>query len=76
VVLAGFSDRPPCRRKLRRPPSAAAVAEAARLRGQARKASAAEHVVVDLGAYAHAVATDHHPVPQLALPLESDQEPR
>jgi hypothetical protein len=76
VVLAGFSDRPPCRRKLRRPPSAAAVAEAARLRGQARKASAAEHVAVDLGAYAHAVAADHHPAPQPAVPLESDQEPR
>jgi len=76
VVLAGFSDRPPCRRKLRRPPSAAAQAEAARLRGQARKASAAEHVVVDLGAYAHAAAADHHPASQPALPLESDQEPR
>jgi hypothetical protein len=47
-VLAGFSDRAPCRRKVRRPPSAAAVAEAARLRG-ARPA--ADHVVVDFTAY-------------------------
>jgi transposase len=33
TVLAGFSDRAACRGKTRRPPSAAARAEAARLRG-------------------------------------------
>ncbi|MFI2636571.1 hypothetical protein ACH5A2_40370 [Streptomyces collinus] len=33
-VLAAFSDRTPCRNKVRRPPSEAALAEAERLRGQ------------------------------------------
>jgi hypothetical protein len=33
AVLTSFSAAPPCRRKQRRPPSVAAVAEAARLRG-------------------------------------------
>ena len=32
VVLANFSDRDPCRRKTRRPPSAAALAQAERIR--------------------------------------------
>jgi transposase len=74
AVLARFSDRPPCRHKLRRPPSAAAQAEAARLRGQATQTSAADHVVIDLAAYAHAAATlDRRPV-QPTLPLKPDQE--
>lgn len=49
VVLAGFSDRAPCRSKERRPPSAAALAEAARLANTAP--AAGEHVVIDLSAY-------------------------
>jgi hypothetical protein len=32
AVLANFADRPPCRRKHRRPPSAEALAEADRIR--------------------------------------------
>jgi hypothetical protein len=59
AVLASFSAAPPCRRKERRPPSAAALAEAARLRGAP---GPAERVVIDLAAYA-ATATRlaHHP---------------
>lgn len=59
AVLASFSAAPPCRRKQRRPPSAAALAEAGRLRGAP---GSAERVVIDLAAYA-AVATRlaHHP---------------
>jgi transposase len=75
AVLARFSDRPPCRRKTRRPPSAAALAEAARLRGQATAATAATHVVVDLAAYADAAARlERRPV-AAAVSLEPDQEP-
>ena len=51
AVLASFSAAPPCRRKERRPPSPAALAEAARLRGTP---STAERVVIDLSAYAAA----------------------
>lgn len=53
-VLARFSDRAPCRRKQRRPASPAALAEAARLRGQ--PPAAGEHVVVDFAAYVNAAA--------------------
>jgi transposase len=74
AVLARFSDRPPCRGKTRRPPTPAAQAEAARLRGRAQAAQAATHVVVDLAAYAKAAARlDGRPV-QAALPLIPDQE--
>jgi hypothetical protein len=74
AVLARFSDRPPCRGKTRRPPTPAAQAEAARLRGRAQAAQAATHVVVDLAAYAEAAARlDGRPV-QAALPLIPDQE--
>ena len=52
AVLAAFSDRAPCRSKERRPPSTAALAEAARLTGAIP--AAGEHVVVDLAAYAAA----------------------
>ena len=52
AVLAAFSDRAPCRRKVRRPPSPAAIAEAARIGGA--RLGAGDHVVVDLGAYAAA----------------------
>ena len=51
AILASFSAAPPCRRKDRRPPSAAALAEAARLRGAP---GPAERVVIDLAAYAAA----------------------
>lgn len=49
AVLAAFSDRAPCRKKERRPPSMAALDEAAQLRGQVP--AAGEHVVIDLSAY-------------------------
>jgi hypothetical protein len=52
AVLAAFSDRAPCRSKQRRPPSPAALAAAAVLRGAG--AAAGEHVVVDLADYAAA----------------------
>jgi hypothetical protein len=74
AVLARFADRPPCRRKLRRPPSPAAQAEAARLRGQATVAASAEHVVVDLAAYAHAAAQLDRLPSEPTLPLEPDQQ--
>lgn len=64
AVLAQFADRPPCRRKQRRPPSPPALAEAARLRGA--PVASAEHVVVDLAAYAAAATTlTHSPVPDV-----------
>ncbi|WP_249938363.1 hypothetical protein [Streptomyces mirabilis] len=50
-MLASFTDRAPCKSKVRRPPSAAALAEAERLRGQAT-GSTAERVVIDLSTYA------------------------
>jgi transposase len=49
AVLAGFSDRAPCRGKQRRPPTAAALAEAGRIRGQA--SAAGQQVVVDFADY-------------------------
>jgi transposase len=57
AVLASFSAAPPCRRKDRRPPSAAALAEAARLRGAP---GPAERVVIDLAAYAAAATRLQH----------------
>jgi hypothetical protein len=56
VVLDAFSDREPCRRKTRRPPSAAARAEADRIR-RARAGEmigGGEQVVIDFDAYARA----------------------
>lgn len=50
LVLANFSDREPCRRKTRRPPSAAALAEAERIRDRAGLGEG-EHVVVDFADY-------------------------
>jgi hypothetical protein len=56
VVLTNFSDRDPCRRKTRRPPSAAALAEAERLRrngsGRSDGLGDGEHVVIDFAGYA------------------------
>ena len=53
VVLANFADRPPCRRKHRRPPTAAALAEADRIRG-AIDAVEGQQVVADFARYAAA----------------------
>ena len=53
VVLANFADRPPCRRKHRRPPTMEAVAEAHRIRG-ATDAVEGEQVVADFARYAAA----------------------
>jgi hypothetical protein len=53
VVLANFADRPPCRRKLRRPPSAEALAEAHRIRGAIHGVEG-EQVVADFARYAAA----------------------
>lgn len=58
VVLANFADKPPCRRKTRRPATAAAVAEAKRVR---RDRIVGEQVVLDFAAYladAHPIGTD------------------
>lgn len=60
AVLAAFSDRAPCRSKQRRPPSPAALAEAARLRGAVP--AAGEHVVVDLADYAAAAQASAAPL--------------
>jgi len=53
VVLANFADRPPCRRKHRRPPSAEALAEADRIRGK-DQALQGRQVVADFARYAAA----------------------
>lgn len=53
VVLADFTDRAPCRRKTRRPPDQAALAEADRIRRhRAGDVAAGERVVVDFATYA------------------------
>ncbi|SPF07463.1 DNA replication protein [Streptomyces sp. MA5143a] len=52
AVLASFTDRAPCKTKVRRPPSAAALAEAEHLRGQPAAGDPAEKVVIDLSTYA------------------------
>jgi transposase len=53
AVLKNFSDARPCKHKTRRPPSAASMSEAARLRGVPDTDPAAR-VVIDLSAYAAA----------------------
>lgn len=55
AALGAFSTGKPCVHKTRRPPSAAALAEAARLRGLPATGPAA-HVVIDLSAYAATAA--------------------
>ncbi|WP_163568718.1 Mu transposase domain-containing protein [Fodinicola feengrottensis] len=52
-VLAGFTDKPPCKHKTRRPPSAAALAEADRLRGHSTPDPASK-VVIDFSVYVNA----------------------
>ncbi|MDQ8707559.1 IS21 family transposase [Streptomyces sp. LHD-70] len=62
-VLAAFSDRAPCKTKVRKPLSDAALAEAERLRGNPTAAgNPAERVVIDLNHYA-AVADRLRSVP-------------
>jgi hypothetical protein len=51
VVLANFSDRDPCRRETRRPPSAAALAEAERICRDRCGLGDGEHVVIDFAGY-------------------------
>jgi hypothetical protein len=53
VVLANFADRPPYRRKHRRPPTAEARAEADRIRGT-DQAPDCQQVVADFARYAAA----------------------
>ena len=53
VVLANFADKPPCRRKHRRPPTAEALAEADRIR-QHNQPLQGEQVVADFARYAAA----------------------
>ncbi|MCZ7456111.1 Mu transposase domain-containing protein [Streptomyces sp. WMMC940] len=62
AVLSSFSDRAPCKTKVRKPPSAAALAEAERLREGPAAGSSAERVVIDLTHYA-AVADRLRSVP-------------
>jgi hypothetical protein len=50
---ANFADRPPCRRKHRRPPSAEALAEADRVRGK-DQALQGQQVIADFARYAAA----------------------
>ena len=52
VVLGNFSDRGPCRRKTRRPPSPEAQAEAERLRRKQSGLGSGEQVVIDFAGYA------------------------
>ncbi|MFE9941887.1 Mu transposase domain-containing protein [Streptomyces hirsutus] len=52
AVLSSFSDRAPCKTKVRKPPSAAALAEAERLREGSAASSSAERGVIDLNRYA------------------------
>lgn len=62
AVLAAFSPARPCTHKTRRPPSPAALAEAARLRGLPATGPAA-HVVIDLSTYAATAARLSSPTP-------------
>lgn len=55
AVLSAFSDQRPCRHKTRRPPSAAARTEAARLQGLPADNPAAR-VVIDMTSYTQAAA--------------------
>ncbi len=68
VVLANFSDRGPCRGKTRRPPSAAALAEAEQLRGKQSGRGDGEHVVVDFAGYVEQTRPFHGPGEQAGQP--------
>ncbi|MFC4471699.1 IS21 family transposase [Streptomyces xiangluensis] len=69
-VLESFSDRAPCKSKVRRPPSEAALAEAEKLREQRATGSTAERVVIDLSHYAAVAARLRHVPP----PKEEENE--
>lgn len=69
AVLAAFTTAKPCTHKTCRPPSAAALVEAARLRGQPAT-DPAHKVVIDFAAYA-ATAAGLSVAPQ-ADPIEED----
>lgn len=56
TVLAAFDTTKPCTHKTRRPPSPAAIAEAARLDGRAPAPDPAQKVVIDLAVYAATAA--------------------
>jgi len=62
AVLAQFTDRAPCRRKQRRPPSPAALAEAGRIRGQAPQPGQqpGQQVVIDFADYVAAANARSH----------------
>ena len=60
AVLAAFTDRAPCRHKLRRPPSPAAVAEADRVRAGGAPGPA-EQVVIDFAYYVAAAVDRQKP---------------
>lgn len=51
LVLTDFCDRDPCRRKTRRPPSAAALAKAERIRRSRAGPGHGEHVVIHFADY-------------------------
>ena len=55
AVLGQFSDRAPCRRKERRPPSAVALAQAEQIRG-GQQPGVGQHVVIDFAQIVAAAA--------------------
>jgi len=72
AVLAGFTDRAPCRSKQRRPPSPAALAEAAQLHGP--EPAAGERVVVDFADYVAAAQASATRLLAAAHPEEASDE--
>jgi hypothetical protein len=68
VVLANFSDRDPCRHKTRRPPSAAALAEAERIRRDRCGLGDGEHVVIDFAGYVEQARPFHSTHEQAGTP--------
>jgi transposase len=73
AVLAAFTDAGPCRHKTRRPASAAAQAEAARLRGLPTSHPAAR-VVIDMAPYAAAAARLAQTPPSTVDSDDTDKE--
>jgi len=72
AVLAAFSDRAPCRSKERRPPSPAALTEAARLSGGA--VGLGDRVVVDFADYVAAAKASAATLLALASPAQPSQQ--
>ncbi|WP_395110248.1 transposase [Actinomadura sp. SCN-SB] len=73
AVLTAFSDAPACKHKTRRPPSQAALEEAARLRGLPA-GDAATRVVIDLSTYAAAAAQLQHRLHQQPASTQEEAE--